>query len=295
MAVIPASSLAGLTPLLSTDELIVTRNGIELRRATIATLLASPDLTDNPTATTQAAGNSSTRIANTAFVAVAVAEGLDDLTTDDIEDMSGLATDSPPTLTGALLYLIDSPSFTGNPTVPTQDPGDSSTRAASTAFTAAAVAAAVAELTTDGIEDVSGLAEDSPPTLTGALQYLIDSPSFTGKVKLKTSDVLVTAHGMLGATETFDAAASDVHSGTLDQACTFTLSNPSASGRQTTLTMHIYQDGTGGFAVTWPASVKGDPAEPAIVTTAGTLTIYTLGVIDGGTSWIRKVEVTGVV
>lgn len=35
--------------------------------------LASPDLTGNPTAPTQAAGNSSTRLATTAFVATAVA------------------------------------------------------------------------------------------------------------------------------------------------------------------------------------------------------------------------------
>lgn len=120
------------------------------------------------------------------------------------------------------------------------------------------------------------------------------SVAISAKAKLTTSDALVTAHSTLGATETFDAAVSDVHSGTLDQNCTFTLSNPSSSGRQTSLVLYISQNGTGGFAITWPASVKADPAEPAIVTTANTTSVYVLTTIDGGTTWYRTVVATGV-
>jgi len=115
-----------------------------------------------------------------------------------------------------------------------------------------------------------------------------------GKAALKTSDALVTAHGAMGATETFDASASDVHSGTLDANCTFTLSNPSASGRMTTLIITTLQDGTGGWTITWPASVKADPASPAVITTLNTRTRYVLTTDDGGTTWYRSIVFTGV-
>lgn len=115
--VVPAASLTGLQTLLSTDEIICARDGVILLRATVAALFASPELSGNPTAPTQSVGNSSTRIATTAFVDAAVGEALGSLNTDQVEDVSGLATDSPPTLTSALQYLGDSPTFTGNVTV----------------------------------------------------------------------------------------------------------------------------------------------------------------------------------
>ena len=68
--------------------------------------LASPALTGTPTAPTQTAGNSTTRLATTAFVTTA-----DNLKAD-----------------------LASPALTGNPTAPTQAATDSSTRLATTAF-----------------------------------------------------------------------------------------------------------------------------------------------------------------
>ena len=89
--------------------------------------LASPALTGTPTAPTQAGGNSSTRIATTAFVA-------------------GELTSYAP---------LASPALTGTPTVPTQSVGDSSTKAASTAFVASAMAARKYSATFgDGVETV---------------------------------------------------------------------------------------------------------------------------------------------
>lgn len=116
-----------------------------------------------------------------------------------------------------------------------------------------------------------------------------------GKAALKTSDVLVTAHGTMGATETIDASASDAHTGTLDQACTVTMSTPSASGRMTTVIFDALQNGTGGWAITWAGGTfKTDPASPAIITTANTLTRFVLTTYDGGTTWFRSVVFTGV-
>ena len=76
--------------------------------------LASPALTGNPTAPTQAGGNNTTRIATTAFV-----QG-------EIADFATLA----------------SPALTGTPTAPTATTGTSTTQIATTAFVQASVAAA---------------------------------------------------------------------------------------------------------------------------------------------------------
>ena len=71
-------------------------------------LLASPTFTGNPRAPTSTAGDSSTNIATTAFVATSFATKA-------------------------------SPALTGNPTAPTQSPNDNSTKIATTAYTDNAV------------------------------------------------------------------------------------------------------------------------------------------------------------
>jgi hypothetical protein len=80
-------------------------------------------LAGNPTTTTQSAGNSTTRIATTAFVTAA----------DDLK--ANLAS---PTFTGTVVLPNDQ-ALAGNPTTTTQSAGNSSTRIATTAFVAAAV------------------------------------------------------------------------------------------------------------------------------------------------------------
>lgn len=81
--------------------------------------LASPALTGTPTAPTATSGDSSTKIATTAFVA----DAIDDL---DIEDYAPL----------------DSPAFTGTPTAPTNaSSSDNSTQIATTAFVQSVVSA----------------------------------------------------------------------------------------------------------------------------------------------------------
>lgn len=55
-------------PVLSTDILAASRDGVNAKRFTVADLFNAPAITGNATATTQATGNSSTRIATTAYV-----------------------------------------------------------------------------------------------------------------------------------------------------------------------------------------------------------------------------------
>jgi hypothetical protein len=93
---------------------------------------------------------------------------------------------------------------------------------------------------------------------------------------------VIKAHGSMGSTETFDPTDGNVHTGTLNANCTFTLSAPSGSGA-CTLELWLTEDGTGGWTVTWPGSVTQQGTHD---TTLGTTQRVILETIDGGTSWI---------
>lgn len=147
--------------------------------------LASPALTGNPTVPNQTAGDNDTSAANTAFVTGAVASeasarttaiGVE--TTNRIADVD--AEESRALAAEALLAPLASPALTGNPTVPTQTAGNSSTRAASTAF----VGTAVGTETTARIADVD--AEETRALAAEALLAPKASPTLTGTVTIPT-------------------------------------------------------------------------------------------------------------
>ena len=93
------------------------------------------------------------------------------------------------------------------------------------------------------------------------------------------------AHGAMGATETFDLADGNVHTGTLDADLTATLTGYSATGDGISFALFLTQDGTGGWGVTWPASViNASDINAALDTTAGALNIIAFVSADGGTS-----------
>lgn len=95
----------------------------------------------------------------------------------------------------------------------------------------------------------------------------------------------LSAHGNMGATETFAPASGNWHTGTLNAACTFTFTAP-ASGMGCTLFLELAQDSTGGWAMTLPASFANKAAlEAAQVTTASTVAFLLAWTRDGGTTW----------
>lgn len=95
----------------------------------------------------------------------------------------------------------------------------------------------------------------------------------------------VVAHGNTGSTETVDPAQGNWHTLTLDADCTLTLSAPT-SGKLCEIGLEITQDGTGGWALTLPASVANkSELEAAQVTTASTTAFLALWSRDGGTTW----------
>ncbi len=59
------------------------------------------------------------------------------------------------------------------------------------------------------------------------------------------------------------------------------------SGKYVVFAVTFLQDGTGGWEITWPASVQGTPAQPNA--TAGSVTIMSFATWDGGTTIYQAV------
>ena len=97
-------------------------------------------------------------------------------------------------------------------------------------------------------------------------------------------ETVVTANS--GTAYTIDLTSGNIYKLTLTGNCTFTLSNPPASGKAGSLTLILVQDGTGSRNVTWPASVKWPNGNaPTLTTTASAVDIIQLVTVDGGTTW----------
>lgn len=91
-----------------------------------------------------------------------------------------------------------------------------------------------------------------------------------------------SAIGNVGATRTFDLAVANFFSATVNQASTFTFSNPPASGDFGAFVMELTNGGA--FTVTWPASVDWPGGTAPTLTSSGKdQLIFTTR--DGGTNW----------
>jgi hypothetical protein len=105
------------------------------------------------------------------------------------------------------------------------------------------------------------------------------------RAKLKDySETTVIAN--TGTTYTIDLESGNVFNLTLTGDCTYTFSNPPASGSAGAFTLIQNQDGTGSRTVTWPASVEwAGGSAPAITSTASSTDVFTFITTDGGTTW----------
>lgn len=120
----------------------------------------------------------------------------------------------------------------------------------------------------------------------------------SGNVTLSTEQTLTTknlkdysiegvAIGNTGATRTIDLETGNFFSATLDQACTFTFSNPAASGDFCGFALAL-TDGS-DYAVTWPASVDWVGGNAPTLTASG-LDLLVFVTYDGGTTWLGLVS-----
>lgn len=115
---------------------------------------------------------------------------------------------------------------------------------------------------------------------------------------LNCNDQIVQAPELKDYAETGTAPASsagalglDLSTGnnfdvTLTEDTTISITNPPAAGKFGSLSLVLTQDATGGWAVTWPASVKwAGGAAPALSTAAGAIDVLTFITKDAGASW----------
>lgn len=89
-----------------------------------------------------------------------------------------------------------------------------------------------------------------------------------------------------GTAYTIDLESGNVFEITLTGNCTFTYSNPPATGKAGSFTLILKQDGTGSRTATWPAAVKwAGGVAPILTTTASKTDILTFITRNAGTDW----------
>lgn len=89
-----------------------------------------------------------------------------------------------------------------------------------------------------------------------------------------------------GTSFTLDLTVGNVFKITLTGNCTFTFSNPPASGTAGSFTLILFQDATGSRLATWPASVDwAGGTAPTLTTAANAVDVLTFVTTDGGTRW----------
>lgn len=93
-----------------------------------------------------------------------------------------------------------------------------------------------------------------------------------------------------GTAYTIDLENGNVHEVTLTGNCTFTFSNPPATGKAGSFTLILKQDGTGSRTTTWPASVDWTGGNaPVLSSGASEVDVLTFLTTDGGTTWYGMV------
>ena len=125
-------------------------------------------------------------------------------------------------------------------------------------------------------------------TMSGVL---VMADQIVQKPVLKDIGETTVANATSGSTDTIDLEDGNVHNVTLTANCTFTFSNPPASGTSGTFTLFLNQDGTGSRTATWPGSVKwAGGTAPTLTTTASRTDILVFTTIDAGTIWYGAVS-----
>lgn len=104
----------------------------------------------------------------------------------------------------------------------------------------------------------------------------------------------VVALGNTGTATTIDLTQGNVFTATLTGNCTFTLSNPNAnSGRGSSFTLILTNDGTAGRTVAWSGGsfrFPGGAASLSRTTTANAVDIWVFFTPDNGTTWYGNIS-----
>lgn len=125
----------------------------------------------------------------------------------------------------------------------------------------------------------NGLVDKTGDTMTGEL---IMSDQLVTRPLLKDFGLEVSAIGNVGATRTFDITNANYFTATVDQASTFTFSNPTASGDA--CVFYIELTNGGAFTITWPGAVSWDAAAAPTLQASG-VDVLAFVTTDGGTTY----------
>lgn len=150
-------------------------------------------------------------------------------------------------------------------------------------------------ITIDGSQEVTltGNLSATTATLSGTLTSSAISmgDALLTRPTLKDYAIDGSAIGNTGATTTIDLEVANFFSATLDQACTFTFSNPAASGDYCGFVLAL-TDG-GSDSITWPASVDWAGGIAPTLTASG-LDLLVFTTYDAGTTWLGLVAGTDI-
>ena len=132
-------------------------------------------------------------------------------------------------------------------------------------------------------------------TLSGAI---VGADQIISAPVLKDVGETCVTNATSGSTDTIDLTDGNVHNVTLTANCTFTFSNPPASGTSGSFTLFLNQDGTGSRTATWPAGngtstpkvIWAGGTAPTLTTTASRTDILVFTTIDGGMKWYGAVS-----
>jgi len=118
-------------------------------------------------------------------------------------------------------------------------------------------------------------------TFSGTVNF---ADNIAQRPEIKDYAETVYAHGTTGGSITCNLEDGNVHTITLDEATTFTFSNPPASGKAGSLTLILNQGAT-AYSVTWPASVDWSGGSAPDLSTVSTDYVLTFLTLDAGTTW----------
>jgi len=173
----------------------------------------------------------------------------------------------------------------GGVSVPT---GDSGSTGGSSGAAGGDLAGALPDPTVVGIQGtpVDALPAIATEYLDGTGHWSTPPGSGTGYVtNIGGGKEVINTIAASGASHALDLSLGNVQDLTLTASCTLTFSGATA-GVFCSFELFLRQDGTGGWATTWPGSVvwPGGSA-PTLDTTPSNLTVLAFGSEDGGTTW----------
>lgn len=139
---------------------------------------------------------------------------------------------------------------------------------------------------------VTALTELTALTDDDVLYVVNDPGGVPASRKITAANLAATAMQTIaasGAAQTLDLTGRSGFDLTLTAACVLTFSNPLAAGYLSAFILVVRQGGAGGYAITWPGSVKWEGAAPTLTTLLGSIAALSFFTIDAGTTWFGGV------